>query len=92
MNTIHCCICERIMKGAANHRRIQILQLLSHQPSLTLYEIRDGIGVANQTASEHLRRLCFSGLVQKRPLGRLVLHNLSPLGRQMVAWLQPLTT
>ena len=82
---------ERIMKGAANHRRIQILQLLAQQPGLTLYEVRDGIGIANQTACEHIRRLCHSGLVQKKALGRYTLHNLSQLGRQVFIWLTRLT-
>jgi len=83
---------ERIMKGVANHRRIQILQLLTQQSGLTLYEIRNALGIANQTTCEHIRRLCHSGLVQKKSLGRYTLHNLSQLGRQMVIWITKLTT
>ena len=83
---------ERIMKGAANHRRIQILQLLAQQPSLTLYEVRDDIGIANQTACEHLHRLCRAGLIQKRALGRNVVHTLSQLGLQILALLTKITT
>ena len=82
---------ERIMKGVANHRRIQILQLLAQQPGLTLYEVRDDIGIANQTACEHLHRLCRAGLVQKRALGRNVIHTLSQLGRQILALLTNIT-
>ena len=82
---------EQIMKGVANHRRIQILQLLAQQPGLTLYEVRDGIGIANQTACEHLHRLCRARLVQKRALGRNVVHTLSQLGRQILALLTNIT-
>ena len=92
MNKIHYKLGEKIMKGVANHRRIQILQLLTQQSGLTLYEIRNALGIANQTACEHIRRLCHSGLVQKKALGRYTLHNLSQLGRQMVIWLTKLTT
>ncbi len=80
------------MKGVANHRRIQILQLLAQQPGLTLYEVRDGIGIANQTACEHLHRLCRAGLVRKKPIGRNVFHTLSQLGRKILSLLTNITT
>ena len=91
MNKIQYKLGEKIMKGVANHRRIQILQLLAQHPNLTLYEIRDGLGIANQTACEHIRRLYHSDLIQKKPFGRCTLHRLSQKGRQMVIWLTRLT-
>ena len=63
---------ERIVKGFANHRRIEILQLLSAHPDLCVGEISEKLQIELKTASEHVRRLALAGLVQKRYKGREV--------------------
>lgn len=78
---------ERVARGYSNHRRIQVLYLLSSRPELDLTSISSACGVKFQTASEHVRRLSVAGLIDKRKKGRQVLHACSPLGRSVLAFL-----
>jgi predicted transcriptional regulator len=75
---------ERVFKGVANHRRIEILQLLQAEPRLTLWQIRERARLGRQTACEHVRRLALARLVHKRYRGREVEHTLAPLGRKIL--------
>lgn len=65
---------ERVVKGFANHRRIEILELLRGSPELSVCEIASACRIDVKTASEHLRRLAVAGLVLKRHKGREVRH------------------
>jgi DNA-binding transcriptional ArsR family regulator len=78
---------ERIVKGFANHRRIEILRLLDRQPALSLEEIADRLRINLKTASEHMRRLSIGGLVGKRYEGRHVRHAVSPRGQAALEFL-----
>ena len=82
---------ERIAKGFANHRRIQMMRLLEQEPELSLESIARRLRVNLKTASEHLRRLAIAGLVLKRHQGCQVLHALSPRGASALAFLEQLT-
>lgn len=68
---------ERILKGCANHRRVEILSLLKCEPELTLEQIAEHLGIDFRVASEHLRRMVSGGLVLKRYEGRYVRHALT---------------
>ena len=68
---------ERTVKGFANHRRIQILELLQKTPELSVDEIATILKINFKTASEHIRRLAISGLVLKRHAGNEVRHKLT---------------
>ena len=81
---------ERIVKGFANHRRIQILELLSDSPELSVIEISDKLKINFKTASEHIRRLAIAGLVLKRNQGVNVRHKLSPSGSNILKFLRTL--
>ena len=81
---------ERIVKGFANHRRIQILQLLSDSPELSVTEISEKLKINFKTASEHIRRLAIAGLVLKRNQGANVRHKLSPTGNSILKFLRTL--
>lgn len=81
---------ERIVKGFANHRRIQVLELLFYTPELSVAEISEKLNVNFKTISEHLRRLAISGLVLKRNQGAAVRHKLSPLGDLILKFLRTL--
>lgn len=78
---------ERIVKGFANHRRIEILQLLQRHPGLSLEEIAEHTGINLKTAWEHVRRATLGGLVSKRNLGRSVQHELTHRGADVLAFL-----
>jgi len=72
---------ERYFKGAANHRRIQIIILLAGNESMNLEEITNTLKCNVKTISEHTRKLVQAGLVNKRYQGREVEHSLSPYGK-----------
>jgi len=81
---------ERIVKGFANHRRIEILQLLQKEPELSLVEIAETLKINFKTASEHTRRLALAGLVMKRNEGSAVRHALTRLGTTILKFLRTL--
>ena len=78
---------ERIVKGFANHRRIEILELLASQPDLCLGDISEKLQIEFKTASEHVRRLVLSGLVAKSYKGRRVRLRLADGTRNILAFL-----
>jgi DNA-binding transcriptional ArsR family regulator len=81
---------ERMVKGFANHRRIQILELLAKEPELSLQEIAERLKIEMKTASEHLRRLAVAGLVMKRYEGREVRHANTARGNKVLEFLPKL--
>lgn len=81
---------ERIVKGFANHRRIEILYLLSRKPELSVFEIADELNINFKTASEHIRRLALAGLVMKRNEGSAVRHALTFQGNVILKFLRTL--
>ena len=81
---------ERIVRGFSNHRRIQILELISQKPELSVQEIATQLKINIKTASDHIRRLAISGLVLKRNRGVNVLHKLSPRGDIILKFLRRL--
>lgn len=72
---------ERHFKGVANHRRIDILILISRKPNITLEGIADNLNCNIKTISEHTRRLVQAGLINKKYQGQKVYHTLSPYGK-----------
>jgi DNA-binding transcriptional ArsR family regulator len=81
---------ERIIKGASNHRRIQIMDLLSAYPELSVSEIATRLKINLKTASEHIRRLTISGLVLKRNQAQSVRHKLTDRGFAILKFLRML--
>lgn len=81
---------ERTVKGFANHRRIQVLELLDKTPELSVQELSGELKINFKTASEHIRRLAIAGLVLKRNQGINVRHKLSPLGVTILKFLRTL--
>ena len=81
---------EKIVRGFSNHRRIQILELLSDSPELSVMEVSNRLKTNFKTVSEHIRRLTIPGLVFKRNQGPNVRHKLSPLGFVILKFLRTL--
>ena len=75
---------ERHFKGIANHRRIDIIQLIGKEEGITLDGIAETLDCHVTTVSEHTRKLVQAGLVDKKYLGRTVGHFLSPYGKNML--------
>jgi len=79
---------ERIVKGFANHRRINILELLKKEPELSVAEISEKLNINFKTASEHIRRLAITGLILKRSDGLNVRHRLTDRGETILKFLR----
>lgn len=72
---------ERHFKGIANHRRIEILQLVAKEEGINLDEIANHLRCNIKTISEHTKKLVQAGLLDKKYKGRAVGHSLSPYGK-----------
>jgi len=79
---------ERIVKGFANHRWIEILELLKREPELSVAEISENLNINFKTASEHIRRLAIAGLLMKRSEGLNVRHKLTERGLSILKFLR----
>jgi DNA-binding transcriptional ArsR family regulator len=79
---------ERTVKGFANHRRIEIMELLEKEPELSVSEIALKLKINFKTASEHIRRLAIAGLVLKRNQGNNVRHALTDQAKSTLKFLR----
>ena len=79
-------VLERIVKGFANHRRIQILDLLHREPELSVENISERLHIGYENASDHLRKLAIAGLVLKRNEGSAVRHKLTARGESILVF------
>ena len=77
---------EKVVKGFANHRRIQILELLNNVPDLSVNDISQNLNVGFFTISDHIRKLSDTGLIEKRYKSRFVLHKLTKRGRDILSF------
>ena len=81
---------ERIVKGFANHRRIEIMDLLKKEPELSVIDIADKLDINYKTAAEHIRRITIAGLLIKRSAGNEVRHKLTDQGLTILKFLRTL--
>ncbi|MSR70479.1 ArsR family transcriptional regulator [Candidatus Kaiserbacteria bacterium] len=81
---------ERVVKGFANHRRLQMLDLLRKEPELTLEQIAERLNIGYMNASDHVRRMALAGLVMKRNDGPRVHHKLTPRAESILAFCKKL--
>ena len=66
---------ERNFKGIANHRRIEILLLVSEVSGISVEGISEALNCNIKTVSEHTRRLVQAGLLNKNiKAGRLFIR------------------
>jgi len=79
---------ERHFKGAANHRRIEILLWIDAHAGVTVEDLAENLHTNFKTISQHTRSLAQSGLVDKHYRGRAVAHNLSPYGKRFVKFIK----
>lgn len=79
---------QRYFKGAANHRRIEVLLLVSRAKGITLADIAGTLRCNMKTISEHTRRLVQAGLIDKKYKGSSVAHSLSPYGERFVTFIK----
>ncbi|OGD67560.1 hypothetical protein A3F08_00785 [Candidatus Berkelbacteria bacterium RIFCSPHIGHO2_12_FULL_36_9] len=81
---------EKIFKGVANHRRVEILLLLEKTPGLSVIEISYQLKVDYKTIAEHIRKLHIAGLIFKTNKGSSVANTISPLGQSILVFCRTL--
>jgi DNA-binding transcriptional ArsR family regulator len=81
---------ERVVKGFANHRRLEIMDLLKREPELSVQDISDRLRIGYENASDHIRKLAIGGLVLKRNRGTEVLHRLTPRAENVLVFCKKL--
>ncbi len=81
---------ETIVRGFSNHRRIQILDLLDKNPELSVLDISEELKINYKTASDHIRKLSYVGLVTKKSNLNEVKHKLTPNGKAILVFCRTL--
>lgn len=79
---------ERTIKGAANHRRIEIIYLLDKYGELSTNQVVGQLGINYQTGAHHVRKLARSGLVDSWRKGGSMMHVLTPHGESTIKLLK----
>ena len=81
---------ERLVRGFANHRRIEMLELLAKEPELSVEEISKKLNINYKTSADHLRRLTIAGLLFKRSDSVSIRHKLTPRAVNVLKFLRTL--
>jgi len=81
---------ERIIKGVANHRRLQILVLLKKEPELSVQEVADKLNSEMKNISAHINKMAIAGLVMKRNDDKSVRHKLTKRGNVILTFVRML--
>ena len=79
---------ERIIKGFANHRRLQVLELLYKQPELSVHEISEKLKSEFKIISAHVNKMAIAGLVMKRHEGNIIRHKLTNRGKSILKFVR----
>jgi len=83
---------ERYFKGVANHRRVEILLLVSKVPNICLEDIAKKINSEVKNVCQHTQRLVQAGLLNKKYNGRMVGHSISPYGKKFIKFMRSFET
>jgi predicted transcriptional regulator len=75
---------EKILKGAANHRRLEILALLNKTPGLSTDQIIQNLKVNYQTGAFHVQGLVKSGHIIAYRTGQSVGHKITSQGESII--------
>ena len=81
---------ERLVRGFANHRRIQILEILKKKPEMSVDEITTFLDINYKTVADHVRRLAIAGLVLKRSQDVSVRHRITNRAESILKFLRTL--
>jgi len=75
---------EKILKGSANHRRLEVLFILHEHKDISTDGLVEILSINYQTGAHHIQKLVRAGLVSTRRQGSNLLHNLSPYGQLII--------
>ncbi len=79
---------EQVVRGFANHRRIQILELIDAEPEMDVVTVSRRLAIDFRTVASHIRRLFLAGLVTKHAKGASVQHRVTEQGRAILMFLR----
>jgi len=79
---------DRIIKGIANHRRLQVLKLLDKEPKLSVREISEELKSEFKNISAHISKMAIAGLVMKRNEGSIIRHKLTNRGKKILKFVR----
>lgn len=79
---------EKIIKAIANHRRIQILDLLDQKSNLSVVNIADKTHANIKTIDAHINKLFAVNMLTKRTAGNHVFHTITPFGVSILKFLR----
>ena len=79
---------ERYFKGAANHRRIDILLIVEENDGINVNGITEKLSANFKTISQHTRSLVNAGLLNKKYNSQQVAHSLSPYGKSFLNFMK----
>ncbi|HAQ02733.1 hypothetical protein A2467_02180 [Candidatus Nomurabacteria bacterium RIFOXYC2_FULL_36_8] len=77
---------EKTIKAFANHRRIQILELLGDNHEISVDGISKKLNVGFFTISDHIRKLSDAGLIEKKNKGRFVINSITKKGKYILSF------
>lgn len=75
---------EKLVKGIANHRRLEMLEMINKMPNMSGEEIIEKLKINYQTGSSHLQKLVRSGLVQNHRFHQSQLYTITPFGSHII--------
>ncbi|MFQ3675164.1 MAG: metalloregulator ArsR/SmtB family transcription factor [Endomicrobiia bacterium] len=67
----------RIFKSVADKRRLEILELLSRQEKVTIYEIKENLKISSSTVCFHLKKLESVGIIDSKKVGKKVFYMIN---------------
>lgn len=79
---------EKIVKGFANHRRLEILQLLGREPGLSVQDMSEKLKSEFKNISAHVSKMQIAGLVYKKSHGNMVRHTLTNRGKSILKFVR----
>lgn len=79
---------EKIIKGFANKRRLEIITLLETRSNLDVEGISEALGIEFKNASAHISKLAIAGIVHKKYQGHRVLHSLTGRGKNILKFVR----
>lgn len=79
---------EVIVKGFANHRRIDALSIIESNPGIILEDIADVSKTHYKTVAQHVQKLDKAGLIKKKYLKSSVQHSITKRGKSILIFLR----
>ena len=75
---------ERYFRAVANHRRLEMLQVLNRRGPLPLYQVAAAVHLSVKTTNKHLTQLLHTGFVSRTRQGLFVLYRLEDEAKPLV--------